>query len=157
MKEHPSMMKNARRPASAAACCFLLALISACSTPDKPKPAPVQPVIQSPQKTSLTATDANSGASVVLERTQDLIVRLPLIATTNLEWSLVDLKPGVVTLESSKFERSPRYISAEENPGTMVFVLKPVAAGDVALKFDLRRPHRLEPATQTVTYAVTVK
>jgi hypothetical protein len=39
----------------------------------------------------------------------------------------------------------------------MVFVLKPVAAGNVTLKFDLRRPRNLEPATQTVTYAVTVK
>ena len=41
--------------------------------------------------------------------------------------------------------------------GTIAAGLKPQAAGRVNLKFALRRPHSLSPASQTVGFDVTVK
>jgi hypothetical protein len=136
---------------------LLLTQLAACSTTDLPKPAVVQPVLQRPGQKSVTVTADNTGSAVVLDPAQELIVELDIPATTNLEWSVVDLKPGVVSVTSSKFERALRNLSAEESGGSTVFHLKAEAAGTVALKFDLRRARSLDPAVQSVTYAVTVK
>jgi hypothetical protein len=86
-----------------------------------------------------------------------LVVDLPLLPTEGREWSLVDMKPGVLTVVDSKFERDKRDHDGFASPGDMIIRFKPEAAGDVVLNFSLRRPHTLEPATQTVTYAVTVR
>jgi predicted secreted protein len=150
--------KSSVRPAAALCLPLLLSslLIACSSTPDKPKAPVERPVIQRPSKASLTVLDTDAGAKVVLDRTQDLIVRLPLEANSGLDWSAVDLKPDVLTLVSATFERVQKN-SSVESPGTTIMHLKPVAAGSVALNFALRRPHSLQPAVQTVTYDVTVK
>ena len=132
------------------------ALLAACSTTDAPKPPP-PPVAGSPGQLIVNVTEANAGASVAIERGQTLVVNLPIRITTGFEWSLVDLKPGVLTVLGPTFERSTIFADDSEAGGTMMWRLKPEAAGVVKLNFELRRPRRLEPAVQTITYDVTVK
>jgi predicted secreted protein len=134
-----------------------VALLVACSTAEKVKPVVGPSVVQSPGQKSITVSDAQSGASIVLERGQALIVRLPIRGAAGREWTLVDLKPGVLAVPSSRFERALRDSNPEEADGATVWHFSPDAAGTVAVRFDLRRPHSLQPAEQTVTYAVTVK
>ena len=136
-----------------------LALLAGCGTAEKKAKPEVAPpsLIQAPGQATLTVSADNAGAGIVLERTQALVVRLPLVFTTGLEWSLVDMKPGVLASQGQKFERLPRNVDLNEVGGTSVWRLVPEAAGSVALNFQLRRPHSLVPATQTVTYNVTVK
>jgi predicted secreted protein len=134
------------------------ALLAACSTPEpQPKPPPAPIVVQNPGHRVLVVTDANAGATVVLESAQTLTVRLPLGATGGLEWSLVDLQPGVVSAVGPKFERALRNTNSGEDAGDSVWQLKPVAAGAVTLNFALRSTRSLQPAVQTVRYDVTVK
>jgi len=120
-------------------------------------PAPRPVLIQNTGGRSITVGDDKSGASIELEPAQELVVRLPLLATTGREWSLVDLAPGVLSVQSTSFERASRDTNIFEAAGSSVWHFKPVAAGTVTLRFDLRRPRSLDPAVQTVTYAVTVK
>jgi predicted secreted protein len=136
----------------------LVALLSACSSvPEVPKPPPLPPVIQAAGQRVLTVTDANAGAAVVLETTQTLMVRLPIGTASGFEWSLVDLKPGVVSAIGPKFERAPRNANPAEADGAAVWRFKPETVGTVALSFELRRPRTLLPAVQTLRYDVTVK
>ena len=149
-----------RRVWGSFALCVPLALLSVCSTTDKPKPVAVQELIQSPGKSSVTIADTDDGAAVTLETTQTLVVNLfnPASAVNgNLDWSIVDLQPGVLTVLGSRFERSPRDNNPADAAGITIWRIKPQAPGRVSLKFALRRPHSLDPATQTVTYDVTVK
>jgi hypothetical protein len=137
-----------------------LALLCACASADKPKPVVVQSVVQAPGKATVTVSELNDGASVVLEAAQELRVDLPSSAwavANNLEWSVVDLNPGVLNVLGSRFERGLRDNNPAEAGGTTVWRLKPQAAGRVNLKFALRRPHSLNPATQTVGFDVTVR
>jgi len=132
-------------------------LLTACSTPEATKTPLPPPAIANPAQRALTVTSENTGAGITLESTQALIVRLPIRATAGLEWSLVDLKPGVLAMQSSKFERALRNAGPGEDNGDVVFRLAPQAAGTVTLNFELRRPHSLLPAVQTVSYDVIVK
>lgn len=133
------------------------ALLAACSTPELPKPPPPARVLQAPGHRVLILTDADTGASVRLESTQSLMVRLPIGATGSFEWMLADVKPGVVSVTSSKFERSLRNNTNDDASGASVWQFKPDAAGTVTLTFELRRAKTLLPAVQTVSYSVTVR
>jgi len=133
------------------------AVLAACATPEAPKAPPPVPPVASPGHRSVTVTEQNAGASVTLESSQELIVRLPVGATAGLEWSLVDLQPGVLTLQSSKFERALRNTNTEEAAGSTIWQLRPQAAGNVTLNFELRRPRSLQAAARTITYRVTVQ
>ena len=139
--------------------CAAAAMLVACSTapPAVPKEPPPPPVIDKPGAKIVMVTDANNGAGVTLESAQELVVSLPLAPTNGLEWSVVDLAPGVLTPTGSRFERDPRNSNIGEANGMSVFHFKPQAAGRVTLTFDLRRPRSLLPAVQTVVYQVTVK
>jgi predicted secreted protein len=136
---------------------LVAALLAACATPEKPKAPPPPPPVAAVGQRMVLVSDANAGAAVALESTQELIVRLPTEGAAGLEWTLVDLKPGVLTLLSSKFERALRNTNVEEAAGATVWHFRPQATGSVALKFELRRPRSLQPPTQTVGYDVTVK
>ena len=131
--------------------------LAACSTPEKPQAPPPVPAVASPGQRLVTVSDANAGAAVTLESAQELVVRLPTAGAGALEWSLVDLKPGVLAVQSSKFERALRNTNTEEAAGATVWHFRPQAAGVVTLKFELRRPHTLQLPMQTVAYDVTVK
>jgi len=133
------------------------AVLAACGTPEAPKAPPPVPPVASPGHRSVTVTEQNAGASVTLEASQELIVRLPVGATAGLEWSLVDLQPGVLVLQNSKFERALRNTNTEEAAGSTVWQLRPQAAGNVTLNFELRRPRSLQAAARTITYRVTVQ
>lgn len=132
-------------------------LLAACATSEKPKAAPPPPAVASPGQRVVTVSDANAGAGVTLEPAQELVVRLPIEAAKGLEWSLATLKPGVLTVESTKFERALRNTNVEEAAGATVWHFRPQASGVVTLSFELRRPHTLQPPSQTVSYDVTVK
>ena len=139
--------------------CAAAAILLGCSTapPAAPKEAPPPPVIDKPGARLVTVTEANNGANVTLESTQELVVSLPLAPTNGLEWSVVDLAPGVLTPTGARFERDPRNSAIGEANGMSVFHFKPQTAGRVTLTFDLRRPRSLLPAVQTMVYQVTVK
>lgn len=134
------------------------ALLAACSSTEPPKaPPPPTPVVGNLGQLIVEVTEANAGASVTIERGQTLVVNLPIRITVGVEWSLVDLKPGVLTVLGPTFKRSTIFADDSEAGGTMMWRLKPEATGVVKLNFELRRPRRLEPAVQTITYDVTVK
>lgn len=134
-----------------------LALLAACATPGKARPVAVQAVVSSPGQASITVSDQQSGASVVLEPGQALIVKLPSDVTSVRDWALVDLQPGVLALQRSSFENAMRRPLGNEYVGTAVWRFVPQAVGTVTLTFELRRPHSVQPAAQTVTYRVTVR
>ena len=137
----------------------LLALLSACSLFDKPGPAPVPTpaVVRSGLLKWVTVSDDRSGASVLLDASQELVVSLPVDAANRLDWTLEPPKPGVLALKSARFERALRSTDSNDAVGDMVWRFTPTAAGSVGLKFDLRRPRSLDPATRTVTFDVTVR
>ena len=134
------------------------ALLAACSAPGLPKATPPPPPpVAHPGARLVTVSDANAGASVTLDAAQELVVSLPIGVAAGLEWSLVDLKPDVLTLSSSKFERGRSDMSDQEGDGAIVWHFKPKTAGTVTLTFDLRRPRSVLPAVRTVIYNVTVQ
>ena len=147
--------RAARRAIGAAA----IALLAACSTrPEPPKPPPLPPLIEQPGKALVRVAEADSGARIVLERSQELVVRLALDVGSRTEWSLVDPLPGtLIVVSGPTFERAPRNEAFNESDGTAVWHLKAQAAGSATLAFERRRPRSLEPATQTASYSVTVK
>ena len=148
------MTHDSRLRTAAAAALALLA--AACATPEKPAPVAPPPVVQSAGKKVVTVSAGQSGAQVTLDKAQELVVRLPLGVAAGVEWSLVDLKPGVLNVQGGKFERELRSSNDEESSGAMVWHFMPAASGTVTLNFDLRRPRRLDPAVRTVSYTVTV-
>ncbi|MDE2627177.1 MAG: protease inhibitor I42 family protein [Burkholderiales bacterium] len=134
-----------------------VALLAACGTTQKAAPAAVPAVVSSPGQAVVTVSERQSGASVVLEPTQALVVKLPNDVTSVRDWALIDLQPGVLALQRSTFENAAPRPLGDEYVGTAVWRFVPQAAGTVTLTFELRRPHRVGPAAQTVTYRVTVK
>jgi predicted secreted protein len=134
-----------------------LTLLAACGLGPKEKPVVAPSLIQSPEKKLITVSELNDNAHIILEAAQVLIVRLPIDAIPGREWSLVDLKPGVLTASAPKFERVSMVVNEGDATGTIVWHFTPEAAGTVALKFELRRPRSLDAAVQAVNYTVTVK
>jgi predicted secreted protein len=154
-----ALMTNRTRATRHAAMMLATALLAACSTTEKAAPAAVAApsAVQNPGRKAVNVSEAQSGAAVVLERGQQLVVTLPLSATSGYQWSPVDLKPGVIAAIGSTFERASRDVSNDEATGAEVWRFAPEAAGTVSLRLELRRPRSLELATQTVSYTVTVK
>ena len=100
----------------------------------------------------------HSGSAIALERDQELVVRLATLVNPGSGWALVDFTPGVLTGQTApKFERELRVSNVNDAAGFEVWRFKPVAAGTVTLKFDYRRPYRLDAATQSVSYTVMVR
>ena len=127
-----------------------LVLLAACSTP--PRPAPVV------NRYGVNVAAEHSGSSITLASGQELVVRLTTIASPTSEWSLVDFKPGVLAGQTApKFEREVEANNPIQAVGFEVWRFRPASAGTVTLKFDYRRMRMLDPATQTVTYTVTVR
>lgn len=142
------------------ALCLPLALIAACASGDKAKPAPTPSVIQAPGKTHVTVSDANDAAGVVLEPVQELRVELSLSAyevANNMDWSVTELKPGVLTALGARFERTGRDTNPTESDGATVWRLKPQALGRVTLVFGLRRAYSVGAPVRSVSFDVTVK
>jgi len=138
-----------------------LALLGACASADKAKPAVKPPsLIQAPGRAAVVVSDRDDGASVVLDATQELRVELSNSAwevANNFDWSVVDLKPGVLNVLGARFERSGRDSNPTESDGATVWRIRPQAPGRVTLSFGLRRPHSIGPAKRTVSFDVTVK
>ena len=159
LMKHPRLTNN-QRVWSSLALCLPLASIGACASADKPKPVVVQSVIQAPGKTHVSASDANSGASVMLETGQELRVELSLSAwevANDFDWSVAELKPGVLTALGSRFERTGRDANPTESDGATVWRLAPQAPGRVTLTFGMRRPYSVGAPARTASFDVTVK
>lgn len=140
--------------------CVPLALLGACASGDKPKPPVVQSVLQAPGKAVVTVSDRNDGAAVLLETAQELRVDLPLSAwevANNFDWSVAELKPGVLDPIGSRFERTGRDTNPTESDGSTIWRLKPSAPGRVSVTFALRRPYSTGASAKTVVFDVTVK
>jgi predicted secreted protein len=154
-----ALMTNRTRAMRCTATMMATALLAACSTAQKAPPAAAAApsVVPNAGRKAVNVSESQSGAAVVLERGQQLVVTLPLSATSGYRWSPVDLKPGVIAAIGSTFERASRDVSNDEAAGAEVWRFTPEAAGTVSLRLELRRPRSLELATQTVSYTVTVK
>lgn len=153
-------MKMTQRVRAALWVALPVALLAACSTPDKPKPPPVQAVVQAPGKSVVAVGEGNDGASVVLEKGQELRVNLPLDAdmvNTNTDWRIAQNDPAVLESVSSVFERGGRDNNPSEAGGTTVWRFKPKAPGHVGLAFELRQARSRGAPAQTLRYDVTVK
>jgi len=138
-----------------------LALLGACSSAEK-APKPIEPPreIAAPGKSTVTVSDQNDGRRVVVESGQELRVELANSAwavQNNMEWSVAELKPGVLAVLGSRFERGGRDVNPIESDGTTVFRLKPQAPGQVALTFALRRPYSVGTPVRSVSFDVSVK
>jgi predicted secreted protein len=134
-----------------------LLLLAACqSTPLGPKPADTQGRM-------VTLTPDNADASVALTMTQELTVRLPEEPARNIHWerdvTSAYADRGVVSARSGDpvFERERLDTNTFGAAGFDVWVFKPKAAGEQVLRFEYRRPGRVEMPEQTVTYTVTVR
>jgi len=154
-------MTNNLRVWGSLALCVPLALLGACASADKlPKPVVVQSVIQAAGKAYVTVSNANDGASVVLDATQELRVELSLSGfevANNMDWSVAELKPGVLTVLGSRFKRAARDVNPLGSEGATVWRLKAQAPGQVRLTFGLRRPYSLGAPVKSVSFDVTVK
>ncbi|MES2098636.1 MAG: protease inhibitor I42 family protein [Pseudomonadota bacterium] len=153
-------MTNPLRVWGSLALCVPLALLGACASADKPKPVVVRSVIQAPGKAHVTVSNASDGASVVLDATQELHVNLALSGwevANNMDWSVTDLKPGVLTALGSRFDRSARDVNPLESEGSAVWRFKAQAPGQIRLTFGLRRPYSVGPPLKSVSFDVTVK
>jgi len=135
----------------------MLVLLAACALGDKSKPVVAQPVVRAEGHKSVTVTVGQSGAEVELGLEQELVVRLATGSIVGYEWSLVDLRPGVLSGTGPKFERDLRGTTMDDATGQSIWRLRPSAPGAVMLRFEYRRPRNVEPATQVVTYNVTVR
>ena len=142
------------------ALCLPLALLGACASGDKPQPVVAQRVFQAPGKPHVVVTSGNDGAAVVLEAKQALWVELSLSAyevANNMDWAVTDLKPGVLTVVGSRFERTRRDLNPLQAEGATVWQLKAQAPGQLKLTFVMRRPYALGAAVRSVSFDVTVK
>jgi len=140
--------------------CVSLALLGACAAGDKAKPVAAPVLLQAPGKAYVTVSDTKDGAAVSLDAAQELRVELSLSAyevANNMDWSIVDLKPGVLSTLGSRFERTGRDSNPTESDGATVFRLKAQAPGRVALKFELRRAYSLGAPNRAVSFDVTVQ
>ena len=127
-----------------------LVLLAACAAPPPPQPEV--------GRYGVNVAAEHSGSKITLEPGQELVVRLTTIASPTSEWSLVDFKPGVLTGQTApKFEREVEASNPIQAGGFEVWRFRPAAAGTMTLKFDYRRMRTLDPATQTVSYTVTVR
>jgi hypothetical protein len=125
-------------------------LLAACAAPQRPQPAV--------DAFGVHVAVEHSGSAVTLERGQALVVHLATSVNQNREWSLVDFSPGVLTGPAEPaFERDLAAAVSGDGSGNSVWRFKPGVAGTVTLKFDYRHPRRLDPASLTVSYTVTVR
>ncbi|MES3013251.1 MAG: protease inhibitor I42 family protein [Pseudomonadota bacterium] len=153
-------MTNPLRALGSLALCVPLVLLGACASADKPKPVVVQSVIQAPGQAHVTVSNASDGASVLLDATQELRVELVLSSwevANNMDWSVTDLKPGVLTVLGSRFDRGSRDVNPLESEGSRVWRFKAQAPGTVRLTFGLRRPYGLGAPPKSVGFDVTVR
>ena len=134
-----------------------LALLAACSTPGKPVPVPSAAPIERPGRAVIEVTEAASGARIVLDRTQTLVVALRLPGNQAPDWSLAEAPPAAFTVTGPRFERTARDRNVDEAAGSSVWHFQPAAPGEFSLRFELRRPRSTLPSLQTVTYTVTVR
>ncbi|MDP9045145.1 MAG: protease inhibitor I42 family protein [Pseudomonadota bacterium] len=152
--------RNTRLAWALAASCGPLVL-GACGAPPVAPPRPAPPPVERPGQPVVTVGAADDGASVRIERGQELRVALPLeteSVNANMDWQLVAAAPaGVLEPLGAAFERVPRNSDPSETAGRSVWRFKPVAPGRVALAFDLRRARSLDGPVRSVRFDVTVK
>jgi predicted secreted protein len=99
-----------------------------------------------------------SASALEMRRDQELRIRLTVEPNNNREWTLVEIDAAVLAQQGARtFERKDLVSNFSEAAGADVFRFKPVGPGTTTLKFDYRRPRDLEPATQSLSYTVTVK
>ena len=136
---------------------LLASLVAGCAGGAKTRPVVVQPLVSAPGKKLVTVTLAQAGAGVELGLDQDLVVRLATGLVHGQEWALIDLAPDVLVAAGPVFRRDLRNVDAGEHTGTSEWRLHPLKAGSVTLRFEYRRPRNVAPASEVVTYAVTVR
>lgn len=144
------MTRPAWRAALAAALAAAL-LLAACATPEERE----RRIDTSGHVVVLTA---GSAPELTLRMDQELKISLAGEPTFGLEWTLAEMKPGVLAQQGPRsFEREGLVTNFGQGAGSDVFRFKPVAAGATTLKFDYRRPHSLEPASRSVSFTVSVQ
>jgi hypothetical protein len=114
-----------------------------------------QPVKEPPPIPTVTAAD--SGAGVVLEPTQELIVRLSVEAQSLGDWSLEQLQPELFKVVGPTFEHVSRGMTGDVYTTVAIWRFVPSTPGTMTLSFGLRRPHGLGAPLQTASFTVTVK
>lgn len=152
---------NTDKRAPAWSCLALpLALLAACSSSEPPKPPPAPKAIEAPGRAAVTVTDADAGAPIVVQQTQELRVRLPLDANavnSDQDWRIAEYDAAALESLGTVFERGYRDDNPSGAAGVSVWRFKPKAAGQSTLVFELRRPHALDAPSQVIRYQLTVR
>jgi len=133
-------------------------VLGACSSKPEPvKPPPVQAVLQSPGRKAITVTAVNTGAAVMLDPSQELIVRLEVDVNNAGEWMLTDRQPSLFSVTGPRLERVTRGATGDVDLLVSTWRFVPTSVGTLTLNFELRAPRSRTNASQTVSYVVTVK
>ncbi len=141
---------------------FASGCLAACSmfggAPAPAAPAPL-PVLQSTGN-AVVATSLQGGARILLARPQTLQVELASDASAvsaSYEWLLTTNDPAVLAPQTPKFVRTSLDVNAFQSAGITLWRFVPLAAGRVAMEFELRRRFSRDAPIATVRYDVVVR
>jgi hypothetical protein len=153
-----SMKNNLYARSMLALALWVMLELQGCSSSEPLKGPPVPTVLQGLGKKAITVTAAETGSAVVLDSTQELIVRLEVEAQSVGDWRLANLDPALFKVVGPTYEHISRGMKGEDVYTTVsIWRFVPSSSGTMTLNFELRRLHSLGPALETVSFTVTVK
>jgi predicted secreted protein len=100
------------------------------------------PLIDDPKQPVIQITEKDAGATVDLERNQQLWVRLVGNRTTGFQWLLVDQTGGILEAvgEAPRYETDPNPLAMLGVGGTENWIFQTVKSGSGLMRFEYRRP-----------------
>jgi predicted secreted protein len=100
------------------------------------------PLIDDPKLTVIQITEKDAGATVDIERNQQLWVRLEGNRTTGFQWLLVDQTGEILETigEAPRYETNPNPLSMLGVGGTENWTFRTLKSGNGLIRFEYRRP-----------------
>ena len=100
------------------------------------------PLIDDPKQSVIQITEKDAGATVDLERNQQLWVRLEGNRTTGFQWLLGDQTGGMLETvgEAPRYETDPNPFSMLGVGGTENWTFRTIKSGSGLMRFEYRRP-----------------
>lgn len=107
----------------------------------------------------LDLTEQENGKDILLDRGDELVIRLLSNRTTGYSWSLVMTGSGVLEQEGEaayEAQRSDRRLMGAG--GVEIWKFRAVKAGSITLKFNYRRPWEKDvPPVKSLSWPVTIR
>jgi len=107
----------------------------------------------------LDLTEQENGKDILLDRGDELVVRLPSNRTTGYSWSLEMTGSGRLEQQGEALYETPRSDRRMMGAGGVeIWKFRALKAGQVSLKFNYRRPWEKDvPPVKTVSWPVTIR